>query len=626
MSPRAIPPIHPMIRPSKPSQPTIRPPSLTSFALVAACLLASPQPGRAGEGPALADLTSAHRIVFLGDSITYGGEYVEFFETWLRLTAPTSRVEILNLGLPSETVSGLSEDGHAGGSFPRPDLHERLGRVLDRTQPDVVFACYGMNDGIYFPYSDARAARFHDGIHRLRERVITAGARIFHLTSATFDPTPLAGRTLPSGRDAYPQPFEGYDDVLTRYADWLVAQRAQGWAVIDAHGPMARFLSERRRTDPTFHLAGDGVHPTRLGHWLIARELLRHFAAPSTIVDALDPDAWIRSDPRAPGVLEQVQRRQRVLKDAWLTHTGHRRPGMNAGKPLPDAQREASEIDAKLRNLLETPGEAPRIPGKRSDWFGFPRFDFEIQGKPLIVVAPKIAAPGLPWVWHGEFFGHKPIPDIALLGRGFHVVYASIPDQLGSPSAVAHWNAVHLHLTSQYGLAPKPALVGLSRGGLYCYNWAIANPDKVACLYGDAPVCDFKSWPGGKGKGPGSARDWNLVLEQYGFATEAEALAYTGNPVDNLAPLASAKVPLLHVYGDADDVVPWDENTGVVAERYRGLGGDITLIAKPGVKHHPHGLEDSTPIIEFIWRHAASPEAKDWLKRRDPSPRRTSHP
>jgi pimeloyl-ACP methyl ester carboxylesterase len=77
-----------------------------------------------------------------------------------------------------------------------------------------------------------------------------------------------------------------------------------------------------------------------------------------------------------------------------------------------------------------------------------------------------------------------------------------------------------------------------------------------------------------------------------------------GNPVDRLSSLARFKVPLLHVYGDADDVVPWDENTGVVAKRYGELGGPITLIAKPGVSHHPHGLEDSTPIIEFIYTHS----------------------
>jgi pimeloyl-ACP methyl ester carboxylesterase len=245
------------------------------------------------------------------------------------------------------------------------------------------------------------------------------------------------------------------------------------------------------------------------------------------------------------------------------------------------------------------------FPGQTSDWNGFARYDFTVDGKPVLVVTPKQAAAGRPWVWHGEFFGHKPAPDIALLERGFHIVYMSVPDMLGCPEAVQHWNAFYNELTGKYGLAKKAALVGLSRGGLYCYNWACANPDKVACIYADAAVCDFKSWPGGKGKGKGSPGDWQLVMKCYGFASEAEALAYDKNPVDNLRPLADAHVPLLHVYGDADDVVPWDENTGVVAERYRKLGGDITLIAKPGVNHHPHGLDDSTPIVEFILKHAS---------------------
>ena len=248
------------------------------------------------------------------------------------------------------------------------------------------------------------------------------------------------------------------------------------------------------------------------------------------------------------------------------------------------------------------------FPGTESEWNGFRRFDFEIAGKPVLVVVPKAAAEGRPWVWHGEFFGHKPAPDIELLKRGFHIVYVRVPDMLGAPGAVEDWNRCYQQLTEKHGLAKKVALVGLSRGGLYCYNWAAANPDKVACIYGDAPVCDFKSWPGGKGKGKGSPRDWKLVLERYGFADDAAALASKQNPVDNLAPLAAAKVPLLHVYGDADDVVPWDENTGVIAERYRQLGGSITLIAKPGVGHHPHGLDDPTPIVKFIAQHAGIAE------------------
>ncbi|MBL9174913.1 MAG: alpha/beta hydrolase [Verrucomicrobiales bacterium] len=263
------------------------------------------------------------------------------------------------------------------------------------------------------------------------------------------------------------------------------------------------------------------------------------------------------------------------------------------------------------------PGFAAESPGgKVSDWNGFERHDLEVEGRTATVVVPREAAPGRPWLWHGEFFGHKPAPDIALLGRGFHVVYLSVPDQLGAPSAVAAWSRLHQELTQRYGLSAKAALCGLSRGGLYCFNWAVANPTRTACIYADAAVCDFKSWPGGLGKGKGSPRDWQLVKERYGFSSDEAAKAYAGNPVDSLAPLAEARVPLLLVFGDADDVVPWDENSGVIAERYPKLGGSVQLIRKPGVGHHPHGLEDSTPIIEFLWAHTASDDAKSWWAKR----------
>ena len=256
--------------------------------------------------------------------------------------------------------------------------------------------------------------------------------------------------------------------------------------------------------------------------------------------------------------------------------------------------------------------DAP-FPGKKSAWNGYDKYDFEVAGRACQVVIPKEAAPGKPWVWHGEFFGHKPAPDIALLGKGFHIAYMKLPDMLGSPEAVKLMESFHQELTAKYGLSQKPAMVGLSRGGLYVFNFAIANPQRVSCIYADAAVCDFKSWPGGKprglGAGKGSDRDWKLVLERYGFKSDDEAIAYRGNPVDNLEPLAKAKVPLLHVFGDADDVVPWDENTKIVAERYEKLGGSVTLIRKKGVNHNPHGLDDSTPILEFIQKAARAASA-----------------
>ena len=73
----------------------------------------------------------AHRIVFLGNSITYSGQFINYVETYYRLKHPDRDLEWINLGLPSETLSGLSEENHANGAFPRPDLHERLDRVFE---------------------------------------------------------------------------------------------------------------------------------------------------------------------------------------------------------------------------------------------------------------------------------------------------------------------------------------------------------------------------------------------------------------------------------------------------------------------------------------------------------------
>jgi len=267
------------------------------------------------------------------------------------------------------------------------------------------------------------------------------------------------------------------------------------------------------------------------------------------------------------------------------------------------AEQVVVGINRKLRDRQGGAEGFPTVfPGSKSDWQGYDKYDFKVDGRKCIVVAPRVAAPGRPWIWRARFFGHEPQVDTALLSKGFHLAYTDVAGLFGSPKAVAHWDAFHRYLTENFGFCEKVALEGMSRGGLIIYNWAAANPGKVACIYADAPVCDFKSWPGGKGKGKGSGADWAKCLEAYGL-TEPQALRYKKNPIDNLAPLARAGVPLLHVCGDADGVVPLAENTQFLEQRYKKLGGSITTIIKEGVGHHPHSLEDPKPIVEFICRH-----------------------
>ena len=184
------------------------------------------------------------------------------------------------------------------------------------------------------------------------------------------------------------------------------------------------------------------------------------------------------------------------------------------------------------------------------------------------------------------------------------MAYLDCHDTFGSPETLEHWSAFYKTLTEKHGLSKKPVLYGMSRGGLYVYRWAATHPDQVGLIYGDAPVCDIKSWPGGKGKSKGSPRDWKLFQDVFRLNTEQEALDWKGNPIDVLEPIAKAKIPIIHVVGDADDAVPVAENTAVLKERYEKLGGHVELIVKPGVGHHPHSLADPTPIVDYILKNA----------------------
>jgi len=298
-------------------------------------------------------LGDAKRILFLGDSITYGGTYVHVIETTLRLKHPDRQFELINVGLPSETVSGLSEEGHADGKFPRPDLHERLDRVLAKVKPDLVFACYGMNDGIYMPLSDDRFKAFQDGMRKLHQKVEAAGARVVHITPPVFDPKPIADKVVPKDQAAAGRMYDGYDDVLAAYGQWLLEQRKAGWTVIDLHGPMKAELAARRAKDPAFHFSGAGIHPNAQGRLVMARAILAGMRPPI----AIDTNAW--GDPADPAsrfgrVQKIVRERGRILIDAWLTDTGHKRP-MKAGMSMAEATARAAALDVRIRAELVRP-------------------------------------------------------------------------------------------------------------------------------------------------------------------------------------------------------------------------------------------------------------------------------
>ncbi len=208
-------------------------------------------------------LKDVQTVLFLGDSITQAGNYVTDFDAWLVRKYPNKRFTVINAGVSSETISGLSEEGHAGGRFPRPDLHERLERVLDKTKPDLIIACYWMNCGIYKPLDEERFKLYREGQQKLRDAAEKHGATVVHVTPPIHDSKGKKG-------------FQ-YDEVLTAYSQWLVEQRKEGWLVVDLHSHMRAIVDAEKAKDPKFTVQGDGIHPNAKGHWMMAQSLIAYF-------------------------------------------------------------------------------------------------------------------------------------------------------------------------------------------------------------------------------------------------------------------------------------------------------------------------------------------------------------
>jgi pimeloyl-ACP methyl ester carboxylesterase len=303
------------------------------------------------------------------------------------------------------------------------------------------------------------------------------------------------------------------------------------------------------------------------------------------------------TDPSSPG-------RRTVVKGIAALGAGV------AASPLltktADAQAPAAS-DKRVASGSSRAGLATHAPlafqGEKIDWHGFDRYDFVMDIETLaitpfkapageesgnlgdsdkghlrcVVVVPKQAAPGNPWSWRGVYWNHQPQAEVELLKRGFHVAHISVDpkpgsltnltmddlmDQLGmSRRALMEWDAWYAYLTGQYGLSKKPALIGMSRGGIFEYRWGTANPDKVSCIYADNPGMEHESF-------------------------------------QRLIDLARADVPVLQICGTLDPLLgPY---TSAIEAMYQQFGGRISMMVKEGYAHHPHSLRNPKPIADFI--------------------------
>jgi lysophospholipase L1-like esterase len=286
-------------------------------------------------------------VLFLGDSITDNGTYIAYMDAYFRQHLPEKELQFINLGVSSETASGLSEPGHP---FPRPCVHDRLGNALRETKPDWVLIGYGMNDGIYHPFSEDRFAAYRKGVLDAIGQVKHVGAKAIVMTPPPFDADSFGpnGALRSAGATSYDyaNPYADYDDVLRHYSRWILSLGDIADGVVDIRTPLARYTEHRKKEEPGYK-SGDGIHPNASGHWILARQLLQSLfgATPERTPEYVER-------PRAAGFFTLVLERHRLLSAAWKEHVGHTSPNKAAALPLAEALAQAREIELRIRQRL----------------------------------------------------------------------------------------------------------------------------------------------------------------------------------------------------------------------------------------------------------------------------------
>jgi lysophospholipase L1-like esterase len=322
---------------------------LLAFAVCATSTAASaPASAKSGSGslPPTDSLLAHQRVLVLGDSITQDGRYVSILEYYLQRQSPAVACDLISIGLSSETMSGLTEPGHP---YPRPCVLERLERALTAVKPQIVIACYGMNDGIYHPSSPDRLAAFTTGLKQLINQVRTSGARLVLITPPCFDPRPLSDRTVPAEAAAfgYPHPYVGYDHVLAEFAVAEQALAAPDVTVIDVHTAMAEALAQGTAANPAFIFSPDGVHPNDLGHLLMARVIAQGLGLKTPDMPLAAEWANLAADP----LYSLVHERRALRSEAWLPYVGYTLGSANKSSSVKAAEQVAIRLAAEITAL-----------------------------------------------------------------------------------------------------------------------------------------------------------------------------------------------------------------------------------------------------------------------------------
>jgi len=340
---------------------------LTSVAIVT--LLSHTANSTVAEVP----FADGQRVLVLGDSITQNGQYVALAEAYWWSAFPQRKIDLISIGLSSETVSGITEPVHP---YPRPNVHDRLTKALDTAKPDWVVVCYGMNDGIYHPESPEIADAYRKGLTKLVDQVAQRGAKLILLTPPSFDidAPSIQNQLKKVAQDepyGYRNPYLEYDMTLLSLGDVVksLASNKHVERVIDVHQATGDYLKRVKAAVPDYTY-GDGVHPPADGHLAMAIGLLAGLGC-----DAADAEATLihltglaPADRQVEVTAEQKEFHKLLLdrfsrrSSAYRKAVGVPQPMKVDGLPIDEANAAAVAAETTLRQWIADRPKPPAVP------------------------------------------------------------------------------------------------------------------------------------------------------------------------------------------------------------------------------------------------------------------------
>lgn len=229
-------------------------------------------------------------------------------------------------------------------------------------------------------------------------------------------------------------------------------------------------------------------------------------------------------------------------------------------------------------------------------WNGFRRIDFLFEDREALLILPDKPNAERNWLLKTEYFDAFPNFEIEMVKRGWHLAFIENRSIWCLEEDLDLKKRFVSHICTVYGLYPKCIPVGMSCGGLFAVKLAAKYPECVCALYLDAPVMNLLSCPAALGV----SRDY--CMEEFTADTGmtlVDLISYREHPIDKMPLLLRNRIPVFMVYGDMDDIVPYNENGALLEHFYRQNHGIIQTVCKKGCGHHPHGLEDNSALIAF---------------------------